>query len=157
MWIGVLAVACILFAAFAFGAPNVGEFGLSWDNSAAIAREAGLTDRARIEANRDIKLGEQRSEAAKTIVGTLAILGGVVALGWSVQRIGVAYAARPHRPAVQPPAQIVIMAAPLLKAAPSATVAWVERPDFTGWAVVNPRTETLTPLRLTDSQRRPST
>ena len=154
MWIGVLVIAAILFAALAFGAPNVGEFGLSWDNSAALAREAQRTERTRIEANRDIRLEEERGETTRQVVGVLAVLGGIAVAGWTIQRVAVAWAARPHRPAVQPPAQIVIMAAPMLEAEPTAFLDWIDQDGYTGWGVKNPRTMDIVPLRLPGNGQR---
>jgi hypothetical protein len=140
LWAGVLVVAAILFAALAFGAPNVGEFGLSWDNSAALAREAQRTERTRIEAARDIRLEEERGETARQVVGVLAIVGGIAVAGWTVQRSVTAWAARPHRP-VAPPPVVVMLAAPTLAAEPQARLEWSE--DDSAWVIVNERTETV--------------
>ncbi len=157
MWVGVLVVAAILFAALAFGAPNVDAFGLAWDNSAAIART-----NAQIEMNRQDNITARlESENWHATAQQVAVVGGIVGVvalfGWTVQRIGVAWAARPHRPAPSPSQVIVMLAAPELEAAPEAYLGYNEDNDT--WAVVNPRTgsvkllEERAPLRQIEQRR----
>lgn len=150
MWIGVLMVAAILFAALAFGAPNVGAFGLAWDNSAAIART-----NARIEMNRQDNItarleSENWHETAQQVAVVGGIVGVVGLVVWAVQRSVQAWAARPHRPAPAPSQVIVMLAAPELAAAPEAYLGYNEDNDT--WAVVNPRTGSV---KLLEDRSRP--
>jgi hypothetical protein len=92
-------------------------------------------------------------QVAAICVGLYAASKTIPAIFASIAAMFAAWAARPHRPQA-PPQQIIVMAAPMLSAEPSATVEWVEEADYSGWALVNPRTQTLCPLQLTDSQRR---
>ena len=138
-WVGALVAGIVLFAALAFGAPDVSSIGLSWDNSATIAREAQRTERARIEARRDTELGAQRTEAVQGLAVVLAIVGSLAVAGWSVQRSVTAWAARPHRPA--PPPQVVMLAAPYLAQMEDARMDYDAKAG--AWVVYSPKSETV--------------
>jgi hypothetical protein len=165
LWAIVLGAMLVGFVVVGFGGvPNVSSIGLTWDNSGWINAQNQKTERERINANRDIRVAEEWN-ATMQIVGTTTLQVAAICVGlWaasktipaifaSIAAMFAAWAARPHRPQA-PPQQIIVMAAPMLSAEPSATVEWVEEADYRGWALVNPRTQTLQPLQLTDSQRR---
>lgn len=143
------------------GVPNVSGWGLTWDNSVAIERErtkASINQENNITARHE---SDNWHATAQEWGGVAMVVGVVLGIGWAFVRVAphiaavfVAWSNRPHRPVAQPPQQIIVMAAPMLSAEPSATVEWVEEADYHGWALVNPRAQTLQPLQLTDSQRR---
>lgn len=147
----VLLVLAILIVGGCVGAPVLSSSGLSWDNSAAINREAQRTERARIEAARDVRIAEDWGETTRQVAVMLAIVGGVLVVAWATTRSIQAVAARPHRPVVVPP-QIIMVAQPILDAERSARLEWVNERDFQGWAIINPRTRER--LLIEDKQAR---
>lgn len=147
----ILLVLAILIGSVLVGGPVLSSTGLSWDNSAAINREAQRTERTRIEAARDVRIAEERGETTRQFAVMLAIVGGVVAVAWATTRSIQAVAARPHRPVVVPP-QIIMVAQPILDAELSARLEWVDERDFQGWAIINPRTQER--LLIEDKQAR---
>ncbi|MBP8292785.1 MAG: hypothetical protein KAX65_08425, partial [Caldilineaceae bacterium] len=78
-----LAIMVVFIAAMAIGGPVITSGGLSWDNSSALTRERERTERARIQANRDVQIEEERSETARQVAGALAIVGGIAVAGWT--------------------------------------------------------------------------
>lgn len=147
-----LAVLAIVVGVAACGAPVINSSGLSWDNSLWANREAQRTERERLRLAAETRRAIEREETARimsdnmmTTFQWLAVVGGIVGglavVGWATQRSVAAWAARPHRPVVQPPAQIVVMAAPELAAAPEARLEWSD--DDGAWVIVNDRTMTV--------------
>lgn len=152
---GVAAVV-ILFAALAFGAPILSSAGLSWDNSAAIAREEQRTERTRINAQRDVRVAEEQGETARQVAVALAVVGAFGAAAWATTRSVEAWAARPHRPQAQtypqlqpPPQHIIVMARPYMAAMRDARLLFDD--EAGAWAVVSDVTETA--HYLTDSRQ----
>lgn len=142
---GVAAVV-ILFAALAFGAPILSSAGLSWDNSAAIAREEQRTERTRINAQRDVRVAEEQGETARQVAIAVAVVGAFGAAAWATTRSVEAWAARPHRPQaqaypqLQPPQHIIVMARPHLAAMRDARLVFDDQAG--AWVVVSDVTET---------------
>ena len=127
-----LLLMAVLIGAIAFGAPIITGDGLSWDNSAAIARTNARLEAERLRLASETRQAIEREETARVIsenmmttLQWLAVVVGVVAvvgaLGWTAQRSVEAWAARPHRPQA-PPQQIVMVARPFLMAQPDARV-----------------------------------
>lgn len=157
-----LIVALALAAVAIGGAPNLASVGLSWDSSASIARsnarvEMNLQDNItrRVQSRNNSIVAERWAEVAGVVGVVLALAAAAVrvlpAVFASVATAFAAWAARPHRPQA-PPAEIVRWAGPVLDAEPAARLEWVQERGYTGWAVVNDRTETV--LLLEDGQRR---
>lgn len=162
--VAVLAIGVVLAAALFIGGPVITESGLSWDNSATIARENARLEAERLRTQAETRQAQEREETARIMSDNMRdtmqwlVVGGVVVgaialAGWAVQRSVTAWAARPHRPVAQPPAQIIVMAAPYLESDRTARVERIEADGYRGWAVLYPRTERFVPLQLTDSQR----
>ena len=119
----------------------------------------------RIQANRDVRVAEEWN-ATMQIVGQTALQIGAICVGlWAASKVipavfasiatmFAAWAARPHRPVAQPPAQIIVMAAPYLESDRTARVEQIEADGYRGWAVLYPRTERFVPLQLIDGQHR---
>ena len=112
----------ILLAALTFGAPLINSGGLSWDNSAAIAR---FNTKVEIDRQREITRrieSDNWHATAQQVAIVAGVVGVVGALAWATQRSVTAWAARPHRPVVEhrqlaaPPSHIVIVAKPWLSA-----------------------------------------
>lgn len=163
-WLAVLVLA-ITAGVAACGAPVLNSSGLSWDNSLWANREAQRTERERLRLAAETRQAMEREETARimsdnmmTTLQWLAVTGGIVGglavAGWATQRSVAAWAARPHRPAAPPPAQIIVMAAPYLESDRTARVEQIEADGYRGWAVLYPRTERFVPLQLTDGQHR---
>lgn len=169
--VALLLVLGVVIAGFAIGAPNIGAIGLSWDNSAAIARANARLEAERIREQQETARVREREQTARVMsenmmitIQWLAVVGGVVGAiavaGWATQRSVSAWAARPHRP-VAP--QITInmsyedacrLAYPHMQALPGSYVTWAEEDDYQGWALIDDRLAILRPLQLTDSQHR---
>lgn len=174
LWVVGLAALLLLFAALAFGAPNIGADGLWWDNSAAIAR----TD-ARVEMNYQDNLTRRRESdnwhETTQIVGTTALQVAVICVGlWaaakalppifaSLATAFAAWAARPHRPAATnihlriSYDQAQRLAQPHLLAMPGSRLEWIDGEYIDGafvkgWAVVDDEREIVRPLLLEDRQ-----
>ena len=97
VWIGGIMAMVIPLAALTFGAPLINNGGLSWDNSAAIARF-----NAKVEVDRQREITRRiRSDNWHATAQQVAIVAGVVgvvgAIAWATQRSVTAWAARPHR------------------------------------------------------------
>lgn len=179
MWAGVLIVAAILLASFAFGAPVLSNDGLSWDNSGWINRETQRTERERIQANRDIRIEQERGEtvqafvavAGQTLVIVAVAMGAAKALPPIVASIAgaiasafAAWAARPHRPAAVQRIEVRmsfeqarLLAQPHLRALPGSRLEWIDGEEIDGawvqgWSVVDDAREIVRPLQLTDSR-----
>lgn len=149
MWAGVLAALLIVFASMALGAPIISGDGLAWDTSAAINREAQRTQRNLQDNLTRRRESDNWHATAQQWAVVAAAVGGLAALGWTVQRSVAAWAARPHRP-VAPPATVVMLAAPTLQAEPQARLEWSDEDG--AWVIVNDRTMTV--RLLTDGQHR---
>ncbi len=155
----------MLIATIVIGAPIVTGDGLSWDSSGVIARQNARLEAERVRQAAETARVREREATARimsdnmmTTIQWLAVVGGVVGglavAGWATQRSVAAWAARPHRPAAPPPAQIIVMAAPYLESDRTARVEQIEADGYRGWAVLYPRTERFVPLQLTDGQHR---
>ena len=139
VWIGGIMAMAILLAALTFGAPLINSGGLSWDNSAAIAR---FNAKVEIDRQREITRrieSDNWHATAQQVAIVVGVVGVVGALAWATQRSVTAWAARPHRPAVEhrqlaaPPSHIVIVAEPWLSAMRDSDLENTPR----GWAVVS--------------------
>ena len=139
VWVGAIMAMVILLAALTFGAPLINSGGLSWDNSAAIARF-----NAKVEVDRQHEITRRiESDNLHATAQQVAIVAGVVgvigALAWATQRSVTAWAARPHRPVAEhrqlaaPPSHIIIVAKPWLSAMRDSDLENTPR----GWAVVS--------------------
>lgn len=173
-WLAVLVLAVTAGVA-ACGAPVIDRNGLSWDNSLWANREAQRTERERIQANRDIRIEEQRSEtlqafleaAGKALIVAAIVFGLAKALPPMVASLAAAFAAwaaRPHRPVGVQQIEVRIsyeqaqqLARPHLAALPDARLEWIAGEEIDGawvcgWAVVDDVEEIVRPLQLTDSR-----
>ena len=139
VWIGGIMAIVILLAALTFGAPLINSGGLSWDNSAAIAR---FNTKVEIDRQREITRrieSDNWHATAQQVAIVAGVVGVVGALAWATQRSVTAWAARPHRPVVEhrqlaaPPSHIVIVAKPWLSAMRDSDLEHTPR----GWAVVS--------------------
>ena len=101
VWIGGIMAIVILLAALTFGAPLINSGGLSWDNSAAIAR---FNTKVEIDRQREITRrieSDNWHATAQQVAIVAGVVGVVGALAWATQRSVTAWAARPHRPVVE--------------------------------------------------------
>lgn len=167
LWLPVLAVAIVLAIAAGCGAPVLNSKGLSWDTSAWTNAQNQRTERERIQANRDIRIAEERGKTTEFVVGMLAralvIVAAVFAAAKSIPPVFgslatafAAWAARPHRSqrievhiTYEQARQI---AQPHLLALPGSHLEWLDEEDICGWAVVDDRLQIVKPLQLTDNQ-----
>lgn len=181
MWAVVIGVAAILFASFAFGAPVLTGDGLSWDNSGWINRETQRTERERIQANRDIRIEQERGKTVQAFVAvagqTLVIVAVAVgvakalppivaSIATAIASAFAAWAARPHRPAAVQRIEVHmsfeqarLLAQPHLRALPGSRLEWIDGEEIDGawvqgWSVVDDARAIVRPLQLTDSQHR---
>ena len=174
-----LSVLAITAGVAACGAPVINSSGLSWDNSAWINAQNEKTERERIQANRDIRIEEQRSEttqaflevAGKALIVVAIVFGMAKTLPPIVASIATAFAAwaaRPHRSAGVQQIEVRIsyeqaqrLAQPHLAALPAARLEWIDGEEIDGawvygWAVVDDVEEIVRPLQLTDSRHPPA-
>lgn len=174
-WGWLLAIAFVLAVAVGCGAPVINSNGLSWDNSAWINAQQQKTERERIQANRDIRIEQERGEtvqafvevAGQALIIVAIVFGMAKALPPIVASLAAAFAAwaaRPHRQAA--PASITVnityqqaldAARPHLLALPDAKLEWIDGAEIDGawvegWAVVDDEAAIVRPLQLTDSQ-----
>ncbi|MBP8292650.1 MAG: hypothetical protein KAX65_07750 [Caldilineaceae bacterium] len=171
-----LAIMVVFVVAMAIGGPVITGGGLSWDNSAAIARTNARLEQERLRQAAETARVREREETARIMSDNMRdtmqwiVVGGVVvgAIGlaaWAIQRSVEAWAARPHRPAAAQRIEVRIsydqarlLAQPHLLALPGSTMEWIDGAFIDGawvegWAVVDDVREIVRPLELTDSQR----
>lgn len=146
-----LLVLAILIGSVLVGGPVLSSAGLSWDNSAALQREAQRTERNRQDNITARHNSDNWHATAQQVAVVVGAVGALVAVAWATVRGVQAWAARPHRPVVVPP-QIIMVAQPILDAERSARLEWINERDFQGWAIINPRTQER--LLIEDKQAR---
>ena len=175
--VAVLAIGVVLAAALFIGGPVISEGGLSWDNSATIARENARLEAERLRTQAETRQAMEREETARIMSDNMRdtmkwlVVGGVVvgAIGlaaWATQRSVAAWAERPHRPAAAQRIEVRIsyeqarqLAQPHLLALPGSRLEyipgeWIDRQYVVGWCVVDDVQEIVRPLQLTDGQHR---
>ena len=108
--------------------------------STSAPRQAGQTERTRIEANRDALLAESRERTTEAVAPWAA--GSLIA--FAIAAVLIAWSKRPHRPV---PQHVLMLAAPELAQRPGARLEVVDGE----WNVVDDARRELVPVgrRLT--------
>ena len=143
-WGSGITIMIVVLAALAFGAPILDSGGLSWDNSATIAR-LNTQQATNLQDNITKRQESDNWHATAQQFAVAGAIVGVVAMqAWSATNMVKAWSARPHRPAQTVNVQITYAQAQRIAAQYIASVdGTLEQEEDGSWVVVSHRLRTV--------------